>query len=105
MDPLLRLLEPLIGRPLQLDGLSGTVVDVLADPPALVLATDQSLAIECDHLGRPQQQSGINHTISLLSPQGSALAAEIQRQLPEPLARTLHALLIDATDEPHRPAP
>ncbi len=98
MDPLLRLLEPLIGSPLHLDGFSGTVVDVLADPPALVLAAGQGLAIECDHLGRPQQQTGVNHTISLLSPQGSALSAEIQRQLPEPLARALHALLIDAAE-------
>lgn len=104
MDPLLRLLEPLIGSSMQLDGIRGTVVDVLTDPPALVLALDQSLAIECDHLGRPQQQSGVNHTLSLLSPQGSALAADIQRQLPEPLARALHALLIDEADEPQRPS-
>lgn len=96
MDSLIRLLEPLIGTELQIDELRGIVIDILLDPPALVLAAHHGTTIECDHLGRPQQHTGARHTISLLSPQGSALAGEIQRQLPEAMARALHELLIDA---------
>ncbi len=94
MNALLPLLEPLIGRQLTLDGVTGIVIDVLEDPPALVLSTGQALEIECDHLGRPQQQVVPNHTASLLSVQGSALAPDLQRQLPQPMAEALHRLLV-----------
>lgn len=93
MTPLLTLLEPLIGTRLTLDGVTGIVIDVLNDPPALILSTAHEMHIECDHLGRPQQQVGGNHTVSLLSTQGTALNPSLQRQLPAPLAQALHQLL------------
>ncbi|WP_407276671.1 hypothetical protein [Halothiobacillus sp. DCM-1] len=95
MPSLLQLLEPLIGTQLTVGGTSGTVIEVLSDPPALVLMTGDKPPIECDHLGRPQQRVPDSQTVSLLSPQGTALAPDLQRQLPTALAHALQRILIE----------
>ncbi|MHB8920876.1 MAG: hypothetical protein ACYC3A_07725 [Halothiobacillus sp.] len=87
---LIHLLEPVIGQTLQLKGYTGRVIDVLNDPPALVLQDDTAEThIHCDYLGRPQENAVPRWTLSLLSDTGNALHPDLQRQLDPKLARAL----------------
>ena len=91
---LIQLLEPLIGSTLTVDQRRGTVIDILEDPPALVMNdSGAQTEIRPDHLGRPQETGVTGWTVSLLSASGDALHPDLQRQLPADLARKAHALI------------
>jgi hypothetical protein len=91
---LITILEPLIGSTLTINHRSGTVVDILEDPPALVLiSTDAKEEIRLDHLGRPQETGIPSWTISLFSETGNVLHPDLQRQINPELAYTANAML------------
>ncbi len=93
---LIRLLEPLIGQTLQLNGHRGIVIDVIDDPAALVLQDiTNALKLHRDYLGRAQENTIPSWTISLISDSGHALTPELQRQLAPELARALHHHLFE----------
>lgn len=91
---LIQLLEPLIGSTLTVDHRHGTVIDILEDPPALVMSSSETLEeIRLDHLGRPQETSAPSWTVSLFSESGNALHPDLQRQLDADLATKTHDFL------------
>jgi hypothetical protein len=93
---LTRLLEPLIGQTLQLNGHRGIVIDVIEDPAALVLQDINNMPhLHRDYLGRAQEHAIPSRTISLISDSGNALTPELQRQLEPELGRAVHAYLFE----------
>lgn len=91
---LILILEPLIGSTLTIDHHRGTVIDILEDPPSLVMRSSETLEeIRLDHLGRPQETSVPSWTVSLFSKSGSALHPDLQRQLDPDLALKAHEFL------------
>jgi hypothetical protein len=91
---LIQLLEPLIGSTLAIDHRRGTVIDILEDPPSLVMSSSESQEeIRLDHLGRPQETSVPSWTVSLFSKSGNALHPDLQRQLHPDLAVKAHEFL------------
>lgn len=91
---LIQLLEPLIGCTLTIDHHRGTVIDILEDPPSLVMSSSETLEeIRLDHLGRPQETSVPSWTVSLFSKSGNALHPDLQRQLDPDLAIKAHEFL------------
>lgn len=91
---LIQLLEPLIGSTLTIDHHRGTVIDILEDPPSLVMSSAEAREeIRLDHLGRPQETGVPRWTVSLFSTSGNALHPDLQRQLPPALATKAHELL------------
>ena len=97
---LTRLLEPLIGQTLQMNGHRGKVIDIIEDPAALVIQSAAALPhLDCDYLGRTHEYNDASVTISLLSDSGAAIHPDLQRQLSPQLGQTLHAYLF-AADEP-----
>jgi AraC-like DNA-binding protein len=93
---LIRLLEPLIGQTLQLNGHRGIVIDVIDDPAALVLHDVNNMPhMHRDYLGRAQENTIPSWTISLISDSGHAITPELQRQLTPELGRALHSYLFE----------
>lgn len=93
---LIPLLEPLIGQVFQLNGRRGTLIDVLTDPPALVLRDAQeTAAVRLDYLGRPQGIEIPSWTLSLYGESGDVLHPDLQRQLDPALAARLNQILIN----------
>lgn len=93
---LITLLEPLIGRIFQIDGKRGILIDVLVDPPALVLRdVSETAEVRLDYLGRPQATCIPNWTLSLYGESGNVLHPDLQRQLDPELATALNRLLTD----------
>jgi AraC-like DNA-binding protein len=93
---LIRLLEPLIGQTLQLNGHHGIVIDVIEDPAALVLQDTNNMPhLHRDYLGRAQEHIIPSWTISLVSDSGHAITPELQRQLTPELGRALHRYLFE----------
>ncbi len=91
---LIPLLEPLIGQVFQLDGRHGTLIDVLVDPPALVLRDPfETAEVRLDYLGRPQATAVPTWTLSLYGESGNVLHPELQRQLEPGLAIKLNEIL------------
>lgn len=91
---LIQLLEPLIGSTLTIDHRRGTVIDILEDPPSLVMSSPEAPEeIRLDHLGRPQETSVPSWTVSLFSESGNALHPDLQRQLNPDLAIQVHEFL------------
>lgn len=93
---LISLLEPLIGRRFQIDGKNGVLIDVLVDPPALVLRDiTETTEVRLDYLGRPQTTTTPSWTLSLYGASGNVLHPDLQRQLEPELAAALNRLLTD----------
>lgn len=91
---LIPLLEPLIGQIFQIDGRRGTLIDVLVDPPALVLRDPSETAeVRLDYLGRPQATAVPSWTLSLYGDSGNVLHPDLQRQLDPALAIKLNSIL------------
>lgn len=91
---LIQLLEPLIGSTLTIHHQQGTVIDILEDPPALVLiSADAAEEIRLDHLGHPQETGVPSWTVSLFSETGNALHPDLQRQLDPDLARKANEMI------------
>jgi len=95
MSPsLIQILEPLIGSTLTIDHRRGTVIDILEDPPSLVMSSPEAPEeIRLDHLGRPQETSVPSWTVSLFSESGNVLHPDLQRQLHPDLAIRAHDFL------------
>jgi len=95
MSPsLIALLEPLIGRTLTVNHRRGTVIDVLEDPPALVMSnTEAKEEIRLDYLGHPQDTEIPSWTISLFSESGNVLHPDLQRQLDPEFAQRIQETL------------
>lgn len=91
---LIELLEPLIGSTLTINHRRGTVIDILEDPPSLVMnSPGADEEIRLDHLGRPQETSVPSWTVSLFSESGQVLHPDLQRQMPPDLALKAHEIL------------
>lgn len=91
---LIPLLEPLIGQIFQIDGRRGILIDVLVDPPALVLRDPSETAeVRLDYLGRPQATAVPSWTMSLYGESGNVLHPDLQRQLEPALAVKLNDIL------------
>ncbi|HUX82365.1 MAG TPA: hypothetical protein VMV35_05975 [Halothiobacillus sp.] len=91
---LIPLLEPLIGQVFQIDGRRGTLIDVLVDPPALVLRDPcETAEVRLDYLGRPQATAVPTWTLSLYGESGNVLHPDLQRQLEPELAAKLNNIL------------
>lgn len=91
---LIQLMEPLIGSTLTIGHRRGTVIDILEDPPSLVMRSAETVEeIRLDHLGRPQETTVPSWTVSLLSESGNVLHPDLQRQLDPDLAIRAHEIL------------
>ncbi len=94
MTTLTNLLEPLIGQRFTVANREGIVIEVMDDPPTLILQGDSSHgAIQTDHLGRPQSMTHSTWAQSLYGTSGSTLHPDLQRQIEPELARAIHERL------------
>lgn len=91
---LIKLLEPLIGSSITINNQRGIIIDILDDPPALVMSQpDAHEEIRMDYLGRPQEISIPRWTVSLFSEKGNVLHPDLQRLLdPETAAKAQEIL-------------
>lgn len=95
-ETLLSLLDPLRGIKMTVGQRSGVVIEVMADPPALVLqAGGRANTIQADHLGRPQSMTHTTWTVSLFGESGRVLHPDLQRQIEPKLASAINACLTD----------
>lgn len=91
MTTLTHLLEPLIGQRFIVADREGIVIEVMDDPPSLILQGDSAQsAIQTDHLGRPQSMTHSTWAQSLYGASGNALHPDLQRQIEPELARAIH---------------
>lgn len=94
MTALTALLEPLIGQRLTIGQRSGVVVEIMPNPPALVLqAEGLADAIQTDHLGRPQSLTHATWTLSLYGESGRVLHPDLQRQIEPERAEAINTCL------------
>jgi len=94
MTSLTHLLEPLIGQRLSVGQRSGIVIEVMTNPPALIMqAEGRADAIQSDHLGRPQSLTQATWTQSLYGESGQVLHPDLQRQIEPALAQAINTRL------------
>ncbi|MFI9654081.1 hypothetical protein ABGV17_05045 [Guyparkeria sp. GHLCS8-2] len=83
MNTILTLLEPLIGREIQIGDQRGTVIEIHDVPPALIMRAQGSAdAFQVDHLGRPRSMTQPTWTQPITGESGRGLHPDLQRQLP-----------------------
>ncbi|WP_372591914.1 hypothetical protein [Guyparkeria sp.] len=94
MNTILRLLEPLIGREIQIGENRGTVIEIHDDPPSLIMRAENSPdAFQVDYFGRPRSMTQPTWTQPITAESGRSLHPDLQRQLPIETARTLDELI------------
>lgn len=94
MNTILRLLEPLIGREIQIGENRGTVIEIHDDPPSLIMRAENSPdAFQVDYFGRPRSMTQPTWTQPITAESGRSLHPDLQRQLPIETARALDELI------------
>lgn len=94
MNTILTLLEPLIGREIQIGDQRGTVIEIHDQPPALIMRADgRADAFQVDHLGRPRSMTQPTWTQPITGESGRGLHPDLQRQLPRETAIALNAFI------------
>jgi hypothetical protein len=67
-------LRSLIGLRLRHQGRTCIVIEVLDDPPALILEQESGARLMPDHHGRPMEYAAPNHVVRVLSEDRSSLS-------------------------------
>ncbi|MFO7581646.1 hypothetical protein [Guyparkeria sp.] len=94
MNTILRLLEPLIGREIQIGENRGTVIEIHDDPPSLIMRAENSPdAFQVDYFGRPRSMTQPTWTQPITAESGRSLHPDLQRQLPIETAGALDELI------------
>jgi hypothetical protein len=81
MRPLITLerLRALVGTKLRYQGMSCTLVDLLDDPPVLVLRpVGAAPVIQADNFGKPMRHAPPLFELPVFGPDGVSLSAELQ---------------------------
>jgi hypothetical protein len=83
-------LAPFVGREVSYQGLRCTVLDLLSDPPMLVLRpVDATPIIQADNFGKPMRHAPQLYELPVFGPDGRSLSAELRLvKLPEDLPPT-----------------
>ena len=90
MNTILTLLEPLIGRDIQIGDQRGTVIEIHDAPPALIMRAEGGPeAFQVDYLGRPRSMTQPTWTQPITAESGRSLHPDLQRQLPRETAQVL----------------
>lgn len=71
-------LAPFVGREVQYQGLRCTVLDLLSDPPMLVLRpVGAETVIQADNFGKPMRHAPQLYELPIFGPDGCSLSAEM----------------------------
>ncbi|NHA14291.1 hypothetical protein [Thioalkalivibrio sp. XN279] len=78
-------LAPFVGREVNYQGMRCTVLDLLSDPPVLVLRpADAAPVIQADNFGKPMRHAPQLYELPVFGPDGCSLSAEMRLvKLPE----------------------
>jgi hypothetical protein len=84
-NEILARLAPFVGREVSYQGLRCTVLDLLSDPPVLVLRpVDAAPVIQADNFGKPMRHAPQLYELPVFGPDGCSLSAEMRLvKLPE----------------------
>lgn len=76
---LLHRLRTLVGQELRYQGLRCTLVEIIDEPPVLVLRPmDAEPVIQADNFGKPLRHAPPFFELPMFSPDGAALSAELR---------------------------
>ena len=89
-DEILARLAPFVGREVSYQGLRCTVLDLVSDPPVLVLRpVDAAPVIQADNFGKPMRHAPQLYELPVFGPDGHSMSAEMRLvKLPEDLPPT-----------------
>lgn len=78
-------LAPFVGREVGYQGMRCTVLDLVSDPPMLVLRpVDAAPVIQVDNFGKPMRHAPQLYELPVFGPDGRSLSAELRLvKLPE----------------------
>jgi hypothetical protein len=84
-NEILARLAPFVGREVSYQGMRCTVLDLLSDPPVLVLRpVDAAPVIQADNFGKPMRHAPQLYELPVFGPDGCSLSAEMRLvKLPE----------------------
>jgi hypothetical protein len=84
-NEILARLAPFVGREVTYQGMRCTVLDLLSDPPMLVLRpVDAAPVIQADNFGKPTRHVPQLYELPVFGPDGRTLSAEMRLvKLPE----------------------